>query len=208
MSVVSELYKRALHGDTGALAELVANKDKEELYKSVVRDGKRAIDIITVPRFNNVRKALLKMQQVGVYANLDTLGGEAKQIIFSTTTGIDMEDIEKLFISYIEEAEREENKSKQEESKASKGEEFNSEESFFEKAKDFFKNYNGPKRDHTEEKARTKAMQDSYESSGFIKGLITGAATVAGIVGGIYLYKKFTSDDEKDDTDIVIISGD
>lgn len=207
MSVVSELYKRALNGDTAALAELVANKDKEELYKSVVNDGKRAIEIITIPRFNNVRKALLKMQQVGVYANLDTLGGEAKQIIFSTTTGIDMEDVEKLFISYIEEAEREEVKSKQEESKASKKEEFNSEESFFEKAKDFFKNYNGPKRDSEEEKARTKAMQDSYESSGFIKGLITGAAIVAGIVGSIYLYKKFTSDDE-DNSDIVIISGD
>ena len=152
MSVVSELYKRALNGDTEALAELVANKDKEELYKSIVHDGKRAIEIITVPRYENVRKALLKMQQVGVYANLDTLGGEAKQIIFSTTTGIDMEDIEKLFISYIEEAEREEVKSKQEESKASKKEEFNSEESFFEKAKDFFKNYNGPKRDSEEER--------------------------------------------------------
>ena len=202
MSVVSELYKRALNGDTEALAELVANKDKEELYKSVVNDGKRAIEIITVPRYENVRKALLEMQQVGVYANLDTLGGEAKQIIFSTTTGIDMEDIEKLFISYIEEAEREENKSKQEEPKASK-----EEESFFEKAKDFFKNYNGPKRDPEEEKARTKAMQESYESSGFIKGFITGAATVAGVVSGLYLYKKFTSDDE-DNSDIVIISGD
>lgn len=195
MSVVSELYKRALNGDKGALAELVANKNKEELYKSVVNDGRRAIEIITIPRFNNVRKALLKMQQVGVYANLDTLGGEAKQIIFSTTTGIDMEDIEKLFISYIEEAEREENKSKQEE------------ESFFEKAQDFFKNYNGPKRDPEEEKARTKAMQESYESSGFIKGFITGAATVAGVVSGLYLYKKFTSDDE-DNSDIVIINGD
>ena len=202
MSVVSELYKRALNGDTAALAELVANKDKEELYKSVVNDGKRAIEIITVPRYENVRKALLKMQQVGVYANLDTLGGEAKQIIFSTTTGIDMEDIEKLFISYIEEAEREEKKTKEEEPDRS------TEEGFFQQAKNFFNNYSGPKRDHTEEKARTKAMQDSYESSGFIKGLITGAATVAGIVGSIYLYKKFTSDDEKDDTDIVIISGD
>lgn len=201
MSVVSELYKRALNGDTAALAELVANKDKEELYKSIVHDGKRAIEIITVPRFNNVRKALLKMQQIGVYANLDTLGGEAKQIIFSTTTGIDMEDIAKLFISYIEEAEREEKKTKEEEPNRS------TEEGFFQQAKNFFNNYSGPKRDHAEEKARTKAMQDSYESSGFIKGLITGAATVAGIVGGIYLYKKFTSDDEKDDTDIVIISG-
>ena len=201
MSVVSELYKRALNGDKGALAELVANRNKEELYKSVVNDGRRAIEIITVPRYENVRKALLKMQQVGIYANLDTLGGEANQIIFSSTTGLDMEDVEKLFISYIEEAEREEIKSKQEESKASK------EESFFEKAKDFFKNYNGPKRDPEEEKARTKAMQESYESSGFIKGFITGAATVAGVVSGLYLYKKFTSDDE-DNTDIVIISGD
>ena len=200
MSVVSELYKRALNGDTEALAELVANKDKEELYKSVVNDGKRAIEIITVPRYENVRKALLKMQQVGVYANLDTLGGEAKQIIFSTTTGIDMEDIEKLFISYIEEAERAENKTEEEPDRST-------EEGFFQQAKNFFNNYSGPKTDHTEERARTKAMQDSYESSGFIKGLITGAATVAGIVGGIYLYKKFTSDDEKDDTDIVIISG-
>ena len=201
MSVVSELYKRALNGDRGALAELVANRNKEELYKSVVNDGRRAIEIITVPRFEKVRKALLKMQQLGIYANLDTLGGEANQVIFSTTTGLDMEDVEKLFISYIEEAEREENKSKQEEPKASK------EESFFEKAKDFFNNYNGPKRDPEEEKARTKAMQESYESSGFIKGFITGAATVAGIVSGLYLYKKFTSDDE-DNTDIVIISGD
>ena len=50
-------------------------------------------------------------------------------------------------------------------------------------------------------------MQESYESSGFIKGFITGAATVAGVVSGLYLYKKFTSDDE-DNTDIVIISGD
>ena len=201
MSVVSKLYKRALNGDRGALAELVANRNKEELYKSVVNDGRRAIEIITVPRFEKVRKALLKMQQLGIYANLDTLGGEANQVIFSTTTGLDMEDVEKLFISYIEEAEREENKSKQEEPKASK------EESFFEKAKDFFNNYNGPKRDPEEEKARTKAMQESYESSGFIKGFITGAATVAGIVSGLYLYKKFTSDDE-DNTDIVIISGD
>ena len=201
MSVVSELYKRALNGDRGALAELVANRNKEELYKSVVNDGRRAIEIITDPRYENVRKALLKMQQVGIYANLDTLGGEANQIIFSSTTGLDMEDVEKLFISYIEEAEREEIKSKQEESKASK------EESFFEKAQDFFKNYNGPKRDPEEEKARTKAMQESYESSGFIKGFITGAATVAGVVSGLYLYKKFTSDDE-DNTDIVIISGD
>ena len=201
MSVVSELYKRALNGDRGALAELVANRNKEELYKSVVNDGRRAIEIITVPRYENVRKALLKMQQVGIYANLDTLGGDANQIIFSSTTGLDMEDVEKLFISYIEEAEREEIKSKQEESKASK------EESFFEKAKDFFKNYNGPKRDPEEEKARTKAMQESYESSGFLKGFIAGAATVAGVVSGLYLYKKFTSDDE-DNTDIVIISGD
>ena len=201
MSVVSEWYKCALNGDRGALAELVANRNKEELYKSVVNDGRRAIEIITVPRYENVRKALLKMQQVGIYANLDTLGGDANQIIFSSTTGLDMEDVEKLFISYIEEAEREEIKSKQEESKASK------EESFFEKAKDFFKNYNGPKRDPEEEKARTKAMQESYESSGFIKGFITGAATVAGVVSGLYLYKKFTSDDE-DNTDIVIISGD
>lgn len=207
MSVVSELYKRALNGDRGALAELVANRNKEELYKSVVNDGRRAIEIITVPRYENVRKALLKMQQVGIYANLDTLGGDANQIIFSSTTGLDMEDVEKLFISYIEEAERDENKRKQEESKASKEEEFNSEESFFEKAQDFFKNYNGPKRDPEEEKARTKAMQESYESSGFIKGFITGAATVAGVVSGLYLYKKFTSDDE-DNTDIVIISGD
>lgn len=207
MSVVSELYKRALNGDKGALAELVANRNKEELYKSVVNDGRRAIEIITVPRYENVRKALLKMQQVGIYANLDTLGGDANQIIFSSTTGLDMEDVEKLFISYIEEAERDENKRKQEESKASKEEEFNSEESFFEKAKDFFKNYSGPKRDPEEEKARTKAMQESYESSGFIKGFITGAATVAGIVSGLYLYKKFTSDDE-DNSDIVIISGD
>ena len=111
MSVVSELYKRALNGDKGALAELVANRNKEELYKSVVNDGRRAIEIITVPRYENVRKALLKMQQVGIYANLDTLGGDANQIIFSSTTGLDMEDVEKLFISYIEEAVREEKKS-------------------------------------------------------------------------------------------------
>ena len=203
MSVVSELYKRALHGDTEALAELVANKDKEELYKSVVNDGKRAIEIITVPRYEAVRKALLKMQQVGIYANLDTLGGEAKQIVFSTTTGIDMEDVEKLFISYIEEAERAEKKTKEKEEEPDRS----TEEGFFQQAKAFFNNYSGPKRDQTEERARTKAMQDSYESSGFIKGLITGAATVVGIVGGIYLYKKFSSSYEKDDTDIVIISG-
>lgn len=200
MSVVSELYKRALNGDTGALAELVANKDKEELYNAVVHDGKRAIEIITVPRFDKIRKALLKMQQVGVYANLDTLGGAANQIVFSTTTGIDMEDIEKLFISYIEEAEKEEKKTKEEP-------DMSTEEGFFEKAKDFFNNYTGPKRDQTEEKARASAMKESYESSGFIRGLIAGAATVATIVGGVYLYKKLTTDDE-DNTDIVIISGD
>lgn len=193
--VVSELYLRILNGDTRAIEEALVASSNDPIFNSIITDGKRAYQIAVDPKYKKIRNALIKLQRLGVYANLDTLGGSASKIVFSTTTELESEDIEKLFISYLEEEDR----------KDAKAEVNEDDSSVIDKVKDFYKSYHGPKRDHAEREAKENVIKSTSEISGFYKGLLTAAGTAAAIFGGVLLWKKFNNDD---DSDIVIISGD